>query len=91
MLCKSYNFSVIHFNARSICNKFSEVEAEIKDSGARVICITETWLTSVSFKGQYCIEGYDAFFNNRNIKTGGGAMIFVDNSLPALQLTPEVT
>ena len=91
MLCKSCEFSVLHFNARSICNKFSEVEAEIKVSGARVICITETWLKSASFKGQYCIEGYDAFFNNRNIKTGGGAMIFVDNSLPALQLTPEVT
>ena len=61
------------------------MEAEIKVSGARVICITETWLTSDSYKG------YDAFFNNRIMNTGGGAMIFVDNSLPALQLTPEVT
>ena len=52
MLCKSYKFSVLHFNARSICNKFSEVEAEIKVSCARIICITKTWLTSVSFKRQ---------------------------------------
>ena len=51
MFCKSCKFSVLHFNARFICNKFSEVEADIKVSGARVICITKTWLTSASFKG----------------------------------------
>ena len=34
--------SILHFNARSIRNKFDEVSAEVLTHNAAVVCVTET-------------------------------------------------
>ena len=40
---------------------------------------------------QYSIGGYNSFYNRRAIKTGGGVMVFVRDSLQATQITSDVT
>ena len=91
MLTKTYNWSILNFNARYTCNKFDEISIEIKSVGARIVCITETWITSVANKQPYKLDGFDSYFSCRKDKTGGGAMVLADCSLPAIQLTPEIT
>ena len=81
----------MNFNARSICNKFVEISIEIKAVGARIVCITETWVTSIANKQPYKLDGYDSYFNCKKDKTGDGVVVLAGCSLPAVQLTPEIT
>ena len=91
MLTKTYHWSILNFNARSICNIFSEISIEIKADCAYIVCITETWVTSIANKQPYELNGYDSYFSCRKDKTGGGAIMLEDCSLQAVQLTPEIT
>lgn len=65
--------------------KFNYVSAELQSNKPTFACITETWLTNNMPLTCYNIDGYTAFFNNRNDKTGGGAAIYVDNSVECRQ------
>ena len=55
------------------------------------MCVTETWLTATASTAQYSMGGYNSFYNLRAIKTGGGVMVFVRDSLQATQITSDVT
>ena len=80
----------MNFNARSTCNNFDEISIESIAVGTRIVCITETWVTSIANKQPYKLDGYDSYCNCRKDITGGGAMVLADCSLPAVQLTLEI-
>ena len=83
--------SILHFNARSIRNKFDEVSADVLTHNAAVVCVTETWV-NVNENMCLCnIDGYRAFSNCRANKTGGGSLIYVDSNLPSRSLSSDVT
>ena len=82
---------MLHFNARSVCNKFDEITAEIIYRQPTVVCISETWIGCNTPTGPYTVDGYTGFFNCRRVKAGGGTMVLIKRSLPARLLTPDVS
>jgi hypothetical protein len=75
----SINF--LYFNARSIRNKFQEIENFINCSSRifHVIVITETWLHKEEVK-YYDLPNYQSFHSTRddeNITRGGGVSIYI--------------
>ena len=87
------DFSLLHFNARSIKCKFSDISAELSalDLFTNVIFITETWLSPHSMSNHYILPGYSVFHSFRSNKGGGGALIFIRDGIPSAQLSPDVT
>ena len=62
------SLSLLHFNARSIKCKFSDISAELSalDLLADVIFITETWLSLHSIPSQCSLPGCSVFHSFRN-------------------------
>ena len=81
----------MHFNARSVRNKFDEIKSEVIITRPTFICITETWLASKLESGPYSLLGYNSYHNYRNDKVGGSVAISISETLNALQVTNEVT
>jgi hypothetical protein len=88
---KLSDWLLLHFNARSVCNKIDNIAAEVSLFCASVVCVTETWLTAASPASQHNIVGYVSYCNHRVAKAGGGVMVLVREGLSAAQLTPVVT
>ena len=61
---KLSKLTLLHFNARSICNEFDAIKAEITILGASIVCITETWLTATASTAQYSMGSYNSFYNH---------------------------
>lgn len=74
----SLNFLCL--NARSIKNKFLELEAIIKTGGYDIVGITETWLGDEDGE-EYNIEGYNLIRKDRSSKRGGGVAVYVKENL----------
>lgn len=78
------SMNILYFNARSVRNKFEEIQQYL-DSSKRVfhiIIITETWLNKNETHLHY-LRGYQAFHSTRddiNILRGGGVSIYVLDS-----------
>ena len=72
------HFSVIHINARSIKNKFDDLQNLLAVSGVNwsVICITETWLKQNQIE-HFHMEDYNVFASCREDAEGGGSMIYI--------------
>ena len=83
-------WSLLHFNARSICNKFDEIHVEIDVINPHLVCIMEKWLSRDSILQYYQLDGYTAFFNHRSVMYGGGTAIYVKNELHPRGLTDDV-
>ena len=88
MIAKTW--SLLNFNARSICNKFDEIHAEIDVINPHLVCITEMWLSRDSILQYYQLNGYTTFFNHRSVMCGGGTAIYVKNELHTRGLTDDV-
>ena len=82
-------WTILHFNAQSIGNKFEFMTAEVVSSNPSVVCITETWLTAKSTFNLYQINGYTAYFNSRTLMEHGGVMILIKSSLTPKSLYLE--
>ncbi len=78
--------TLLHFNARSIKNKFDTISAELLVLCPTVICITETWLHDDSELPAYQLDGYVALADSRKQREGGGVVIYVRNDLAVRQL-----
>ena len=72
-------FSIIHLNARSIKNKFDDIQNLLAASGVdwSVICISETWLKTHQLPS-YFIDGYNVFASCRENGEGGGSLMYVN-------------
>ena len=83
--------TILHFNARSICNKFDELSSAVQLCKAFIVCITETWLNASGMPGLYAIGGYQAYHNYRDGKIGGGSSIYIHKTLSSQSLMHEMT
>ncbi len=75
------------FNARSICNKLSELQYMLYTEQMDVICITETWLNDNILTGLIDPEcRYRVFRRDRSDRAGGGVCILVAKHLNVVQV-----
>jgi exonuclease III len=77
---------LLSFNARSIRNKWLEIESEINLIQPDVISISETWLKEDE-ADHYVIKEYIAFSQCRNNRAGGGVLLFIRASLDPLPVS----
>lgn len=76
------NFSIIHFNARSMFRNFEEIHAYLSNLQYQfsVIGISETWINSNSHV-PFVIEGYTFVHVDRPSGRGGGVGLFIRKDL----------
>ena len=79
--------TILHFNARSIINKFDEIKAEILFYKPTIVRITETWLTILSTFHRRL----HFLFDIRKDQDGGDLMILIEQQLIGRQLISGVT
>ena len=81
----NHNFSLLHANIRSLNKHHDDLTALLSTTGCYwdVIGCTESWLHEYSPTEVLGIEGYNLYFDNRPARQGGGACLYVKNSLPA--------
>jgi len=68
-------------NARSIFNKFSELQLLVSQYNPHIIGITETWLDSSIKDSEIHLDNYTIFRNDRSVSCGGGVLLYIDKSL----------
>ena len=73
-------FSFLHVNCRSMKNKLDDLTILLRQSRARILAVTETWLDENSSKGIE-IPGFHFVFQNRDMKRGGGVGFFIDERI----------
>lgn len=76
------NFSVIHFNCRSLYANFTKIQEYLKSVKHKfsAIALSETWVNEV--RGvDFCMEGYELHYCSRRDKSGGGVALFVTTDL----------
>ncbi len=68
---------LVLIKARSITNKFRELQALVKVKSWNITGITETWIHSQDrdFIGEFNINGYYLFNKDRINKEGGGVLL----------------
>ena len=89
----SENIKVCYVNARSLRNKFEDLEALASMETYHVIGVTESWLDTSNrdFIAEYSLPNYTIFSCERENRIGGGAILYVQNSLhPTLVKTENV-
>ena len=80
-----------YFNARSLRNKFEDLEILAATNNYHVIGITESWLDTANrdFVAEYSLPKYSIFSCERENKNGGGVILYVHNSLHPTALERE--
>ena len=75
-------FAIMHLNARSIRNKFDEIQNMLTASGVdwSVVCISETWLKEYQLP-YYFIDKYEMFASCRDNGEGGGSLLYVSKRM----------
>ena len=79
------SFSLVHFNCRSLKSNFDDIENLLYRCNAnfKVIGLSETWMNDE--KGddyeKFYLNGYTVHYINRKNKKGGGAALFVKDSV----------
>ena len=84
---------ILYVNARSLRNKFEDMEEVVFSENYDVIGITETWLNleNRDFLAEYKLPGYTIFEKSRTDKKGGGTLLYVKEHLKPVQLTkPQI-
>ena len=75
-------FTIIPLNCRSLNANFDQFKELLRNLEYQidVICLTETWLTDDNCD-LFDIPNYASYFANRQNKNGGGAVIYVKNTI----------
>lgn len=70
------NFSIIHFNVRSMSANFNKLKACISllDCTFDVIAISETWMNE---NDEFQLENYNCFYTSRYQRIGGGVALYI--------------
>ena len=76
----------ISTNVRKLDNKLDELQDIAVLNNAKVVCITETWLTMQVPDHIVAMPGYNLFRNDRTHTVGGAVCMFIHNSIPFKQL-----
>ena len=83
-----------YVNARSLRNKFEDLEVLAAMEKYHIIGVTESWLDTSNrdFIAEYNLPGYTIFSCERENRVGGGVILYIHNSLhPTLVKTETVT
>ena len=67
-------------NARSICNKLSELSDFVNLSLPDIICISETWLNTAYSSSVLGLKNY-AIYRKDRLNRGGGVLLAIKNNL----------
>ncbi len=81
------------FNARSLRNKFPDLEALVATDEFHIIGVTETCQhkPEIFFLAEYSLPSYVMFNFERVNRTGGGVLLYVKASLqPSLKDTRKI-
>ena len=76
----------ISTNVRKLDNKLDEIHEVSIQNNAKVICITETWLTTQVPDYIIAMPGYNVFRKDRTHAAGGGVYMYIHESIPCKQL-----
>lgn len=92
--CNNYsdsNLNIIHLNAQSIRNKFSEIKSLINSFHCNidVIVISEIFIYSNEHT-LFQIPNFKAFYSSRDNKIGGGVGIYLRDSYNAKLILNEI-
>lgn len=75
------NFSVIHFNSRSLNKNFTHIRDYLSQfKPFSVVAVSETWLDHDKTLGIE-MDGYELFTSHRTNRTGGGVALYIDKLL----------
>ena len=77
-------------NANSIVNKMEEMRKRVKEVGADIAAVTETWARAGITDAELMIEGYNMFRVDRKEKIGGGIILYTRETMEAV-LESELT
>ena len=83
---KTNNFKIncMSTNARSIINKFSEFQVFVDNHAPHLIAITESWCSNSISNAEINLGGYTLYRHDRINSVGGGVLLYVHESLPAV-------
>ena len=76
-------------NARSIINKKDELNIMVDDIKPHIIGITESWANNDITDAELGLEGYAMFRKDRMGRRGGGVLLYIKDTIPAVQLQEE--
>ena len=81
-----------YINARSLRNKFSELEELAFTENYDIIGVTETWLNlqDRDFLAEYNIPGYVIFEKSRVNKNGAGVILYIKASLNPILISKPI-
>ena len=79
----SYDFSVAHFNIRSLNLHHTDLISHLAVSGCNhhIIGCTETWVSQTTFMDTLHLDGYNLYHNDRQGQVGGGVCLYVKSEL----------
>jgi hypothetical protein len=84
--------SFFYTNIQSLPNKLDELKIDILRSPPDIIALTETWLTEEIKDVEINIPGYQIFRRDRKItKRGGGVLLYINENIPTMQITPRIS
>lgn len=85
--------NVVHINAQSLKNKIEEFRYIFECSNVDVVCVSETWFSTIINNEYYKLRGYKLFRADRQLKNGkkdkkgGGVAIYVKNTIQCKLIT----
>ena len=68
-------------NAQSLKNKMAELKTLVEERKPQIISVTESWGKDCVSDGIFSLPGYTMYRDDRNVKKGGEAIIYVNNKL----------
>ncbi len=75
-----------HLNIRSMVNKHEQLEDLLVNSNIDCLGLTETWLKHTSPEALVNMPGYNVFRKDRVKGKGGGALLYIKNTLQCRQI-----
>ena len=81
--------TVCHVNVRSLCapGRLLDLEILSANHSPDVLCLTETWLTSMKTSASVSLPGYQPLFRRDRVGNSGGVAIYVRFGLPVKLIT----
>ena len=79
---------IMNTNAQSLINKMDVMEVRVKEQKPKVISVTETWGKEWIRDGILDLKGYKMYRNDRNVKRGGGSILYISNDLEHRECKP---
>ena len=81
-----HSVCALSFNARSIMNKFSYIQAEIRVLNLDSVRICETWVLDKNLTGSLVFYNYMPFADSRTGRRGGGVLLLINTKLQPCQV-----